>query len=576
MNKELLIIPLALLYFFLQYSCNTANSTSYSDIARDSATIERDKTAFQKNCSNCHSFRYESIGPQLGGITTQVSRDWLYHFIKDPRKMIESGDGRSKALQHKYKSVMPTLAISDEEIGEIISYLHTRQKPVVKKNSDGKQGIEDPIPDTIQMSDLVVDLEFVKQIPSSSINGKKPLARINKLSFAQNVNGLFIVDLHGKLYKLKNNQLSIYMDLPQLSPHFISDPGQGTGFGSFVFHPNFSKNGLLYTTHTESAGSGNADFRLPDSIKVALQWVLTEWKANNPAADQFQGTHRELLRADMPSVMHGFQELEFNSNAKKGSKDYGKLYLGIGDGGSVDVGFSFLPHSPERILGSIIRVDPAGSNSKNGRYGIPSDNPSISYKGEPLLKEVYAYGFRNPHRISWNKAGQMIVSNIGQSKIESVNIVLPGNDFGWPFREGSFLLDPDGDVEKVYPLPANDSIYHFSYPIAQYDHKGKGYSAISGGYQYSGSAVPALKGKYFFGDIHSGKLYYIDMSEVKEDSRTGIKEWQVSFDGKKTTLSTLCEQERTDLRFGIDAEGEIYIMTKTDGNIYKMNKVLSK
>jgi len=72
------------------------------------------------------------------------------------------------------------------------------------------------------------------------------------------------------------------MDMAKLKPEFINEPGLGTGFGSFAFHPDFAKNGLLYTTHTEAPNSGKADFTYADSIKVTLQWVLTEWKAYEP------------------------------------------------------------------------------------------------------------------------------------------------------------------------------------------------------------------------------------------------------------------------------------------------------
>ena len=108
----------------------------------------------------------------------------------------------------------------------------------------------------------------------------------------------------------------------------------------------------------------------------------------------------------------------------------------------------------------------------------------------------------------------MLACNIGQGNIESVNLIMPGHDYGWPIREGNFVLNPYGDLNKVYPLPANDSIYKVTYPVAEFDHdEGK---AISGGFEYWGTAIPQLKGKYLFGDIPSGRLFYIDMADVKQ------------------------------------------------------------
>ncbi len=106
---------------------------------------------------------------------------------------------------------------------------------------------------------------------------------------------LFILDLRGKLYKLQDNgKAAVYMDIAKLRPKFINEPGLGTGFGSFAFHPEFAKNGLLYTTHTEQAGSDKADFSYADSIHVAMQWVLTEWKTEQPGAPVFFGPRARI------------------------------------------------------------------------------------------------------------------------------------------------------------------------------------------------------------------------------------------------------------------------------------------
>lgn len=393
------------------------------------------------------------------------------------------------------------------------------------------------------------------------------------MSYQPNTGKLFVVDLRGKLYRLENGKPEVYMDMAKLRPKFINQPGLATGFGSFAFHPEFAKNGLLYTTHTEAPNSGKADFSFADSIKVTVQWVLTEWKVNDPSAATFSGTGRELLRINFVTGIHGVQEITFNPLSKPGAADYGLLYIGVGDGGAVENGYAFLAHSPEKVWGTVLRINPKGNNSANGHYGIPANNPFV--KNKNALGEIYAYGFRNPHRITWTHSGEMLVSNVGQGNIESLYLVMPGHDYGWPIREGNFVSsDVEGNLGAVTPLPANDSIYHITYPVAEFDHD-EG-AAISGGFEYEGSAIPQLKGKFLFGDIPSGRLFYVDVADLKQGKQATIKEWKITMNGSPTTLKTLCGNDRVDLHFGKDSHGELYILTKADGKIYKLSGATSK
>src|SRR5947207_6893953 len=275
---------------------------------------------------------------------------------------------------------MPSFAyLTDEEISAILAFIHSKkklEKPLLEEDTND---IKNPIPDTIKSSDLVVDLNLVTQIPRSS--NEPPLTRITKLDYQPNTGDLFILDLRGKLYRLQNGEQKVYMDIASLRPKFINQPGLATGFGSFAFHPEFSKNGLLYTTHTEPSASAKADFSYPDSIPVLLQWVLTEWKTEH-ATFPFSGKRREIFRIDMPTAIHGMQEIAFNRLAKPGDEDYGLLYIGIGDGGSAEIGHALVSEIPTHVWGSIIRIDPSGNNSKNGKYGIRRNNPFSKTENE--------------------------------------------------------------------------------------------------------------------------------------------------------------------------------------------------
>jgi glucose/arabinose dehydrogenase len=274
------------------------------------------------------------------------------------------------------------------------------------------------------------------------------------------------------------------------------------------------------------------------------------------------------MRINMVTGLHGMQEIVFNPYSKPGAEDYGLLYIGIGDGGAVENGFQFLVRNRSRVWGTILRIDPAGKNSTNGKYGIPVGNPFAKSANKKELKEIYAYGFRNPHRITWLAGGQMLASNIGHANIESINIVQKGADYGWPIREGRFLLNPLGDLNKVFALPANDKTFHITYPAAEYDHdEGK---AISGGFEYTGKAVPRLRGKFLFGDIQTGRLFYIDLKDLKQRKPAVIKEWRISINDELTSLKQLCGSSRVDLHFGKDSDGELYILTKADGKVYRL------
>ena len=576
MNKKLLVIlavTIILLSFFTQ--CNSGKSSSKYTIATDTGTIAAGELSFNKNCTGCHNFRQDGIGPQLSGVTNGVSEDWLLSFVKNSQQVIASGDKRAVELFTKYKqAVMPSFdGLDEEELKANIAFIHSHQEMVQRGSKKNSNGISNPIPEPIALSNLVVNIQPFTQITASS--NKPPLARITKLSFQPITGKIFINDLQGKLYKMNNDKPVVYLDIEKQKATFINKPGLAAGFGSFAFHPDFAKNGIFYTTHSEAPGSAKADFSYADSIKVTMQWVLTEWKTKNPNADSFAGKSRELLRVNVVKGIHGVQEIIFNPLSKPGDKDYGNLYIGIGDGGSVEEGVGFLAHSTERIWGSIIRINPMGKSSTNGNYGIPADNPFAKNSNSKTVKEIYAYGFRNPHRITWTKSGEMLVSNVGQANIESLNLVMPGHDYGWPQREGNFVsADITDNSGNIYPLPANDSIYKITYPVAEFDHdEGK---AISGGFEYWGNAIPELKGKFLFGDIPSGRLFYLDVADLKLGKLATIKEWKITINNQPHTLKEVCGSDRIDLHFGRDMQGELYILTKADGKVYKLVSATTK
>lgn len=544
-----------------------------SSFSTDTAVIERGKALFEGQCSACHNFLTSGMGPNLAGVTTEASADWLRKFIKNPIGLIEAKDERATELFQTYKTYMPSFAhLSDEDINALLAYLNTYPEKVEMQGTpDFGPAIEDPLPDTIPFSGQTIVLrEFIK-MPATAEKG--PFARINKMMPLPGSDRIFMHDIRGTIYEITNGEPQAFLYVPDYFPEFRDSPGWATGVSSFTFHPEYLTNGLFYTNHVENPYNGNtADFTFEDSLKINIQAVLTEWKHDNPGSGTFSGTKRELMRVDFVGQAHSMQEITFNPLAKPGDEDYGLLYIGMGDGSSVGTRNAYLVQDKNRVWGNMLRIDPAGNNSKNGNYGIPPGNPYVSEMEQGALGEIYAMGFRNAHRLTWDPAdGKMLASGIGQHMVEELNIIEPGRNYGWPEREGTFRFDKNGDFQKLYALPENDEAYGFTYPVAQFDHDDG--AAICGGYVYYGEQVPALRGKYIFGDIFYGRIFSVEAADLRFGHQAPISKFKVKVEG--STAKNLMEitsefNNKADLRFGIDSKGEIYVFTKADGMVYKI------
>lgn len=434
------------------------------------------------------------------------------------------------------------------------------------------QGLEDPLPDVLD-SGIVVAIEPVVVIPPSS--GTFPLTRINMLRMAPDGSGrLFVNDLRGEFWIVppETGAPILFLDFGTEFPDFIDSPGFGTGFTSFAFHPEFASNGKFYTAHSEKAGSAPADFGPPEPRSITQQNVLIEWTMTHPGADLFAGTRRELLRIDQIGNFHAFQEISFNPFAQPGDSDYGLLYICQGDSGSLILGLSHFLNRVDSPYGSILRIDPTGTNSANGQYGIPPGNPFAGSHDGSVIQERYAWGFRNCHRLAWDPADPSVlyVGDIGEANIEEVNLVVAGGHYGWPQREGTFLLNPD-DRTEVLPLPPSDP-EPYLYPVAQFDHDDG--VAIALGQVYRGSSLPSLRDKILFTDIRRGDFFFIEAAAASQGILQPVQRFKVALG--ETVLSEFVDvftHSRADLRFAEPVQGEIYLITKTDGAIWRLFEV---
>lgn len=559
----LVAVALALTISLQLKSCESAYRT-------DSASVTEGERLFMAHCASCHALHHDGIGPPLGGVTRAVAPADLKSFIRSPATSINEGNGRAIALRNRYKQLMPSYQWMDESSLEaILSFLHRKTEehniePFDAIKAGATEKLSGRLVQPVVKSDIRLRLKELIQLPRLPYS--TPDLGIATLRPHSSGDGrLFLSDQGGIIYEISGGKARIFMDMRAHISEFNIGPGLATGLGSFDFHPDYLNNGLIYITHAEKYTGQVADYRVSDSVMAEVQWVLGEWKMDDVSQRTFNGKYRELLRLHAPTFGHGAQDLAFVPGLRKDHADYGLLYWGFGDGGSNNIRMPGLGHNLRSFLGTILRIDPAGRNSNNGRYGIPDGNPFVNAADPHVVKEIYAYGFRNPHRIAWDASREhrMFVTDIGETNVEEINVVEKGGDYGWPNREGTFGIATLRDLKTVYRLSEADADL-FKKPFAQYDHS-DGY-AISGGYFYDGE-IEELRNKYIFGDIVTGRLFYVNIDPQLSDST--IYELPVDQNGKPTDLRTITGIKRLHLRIGYDRLSKrLYVITKADGKIY--------
>ena len=433
-----------------------------------------------------------------------------------------------------------------------------------------------PLNHQVMRYGVAIELADFARVPPSDTG--RPLARINYLSYApDHSKRLFVCDMHGKIYVIRNGLVLPvpFLDLASArAPYFFAEDMEH-GLLTFAFHPDYARKGRpgfgkLYTIHSERGAPDNPSIpsfygpkRPPDHIKI-----VTEWSVNPGNPNRIDpSSRREILRFAPWRQDHGGGQLGFNPNVGPGDPDYGMLYISVGDGGNsvpttgkVDVFHQ--AQDPSTPFGKILRIDPL----KSGRlsYTVPETNPFAHRKG--FLPEIWALGLRNPERFSWDRRGaqKMLIADIGQANVEEIDVGKPGANYGWSTYEGDFLVD-HSDETRLLASPSRPA--GMTFPVAEYDHS-DGF-AITGGFVYRGVRVPALTGKFVFGDIVTGDLFYADAASLEAGQKTRIYAMRVFYRGKETTFrdGVLGNDGRADLRLGEGEDGEIYVLSKRDGVI---------
>lgn len=311
---------------------------------------------------------------------------------------------------------------------------------------------------------------------------------------------------------------------PLLGGPQLATNGEG-GMLGMAFHPRAAQNGQLFLSFTTNGGA--------NGMRSVLGRVTTS------DGGRTFGQYREILSFDQVAA----------SNHKGGGLAFGKdgyLYAGFGDGGGGDDQF-VKGQTKDGFFSKILRLDVDGAPAQGRNYGIPASNPFANGGGEAA---VYAWGFRNPFRISLDReTGELWVADVGQNKWEEINRVRLGGNYGWPCREG--MHDYIGDARKC-PSKAN-----LTDPIYEYEHTAQARAkSITGGVVYRGRALAGLQGTYLFADYETKEVWTLT---VGADGKPVVA--QIN-DAGPTPASGW-------VGFGEDDDGEVYALD-LGGGIYKL------
>jgi glucose/arabinose dehydrogenase len=292
------------------------------------------------------------------------------------------------------------------------------------------------------------------------------------------------------------------------------------GLLGLSFHPNYQNNGYLYVNYT----SQNMTTRI-SRFSVS---------SNPDSADKT--SELIILEFDQPTEIHNGGQLSF------GPDNY--LYISTGDGGPGG-DTSNNAQNLSVLLGKILRID-VDNQDPGLNYAIPPDNPFIEITF--ARDEIYAYGFRNPWRFSFDSQGRIWSGDVGEVSWEEINIVQKGGNYGWVIMEGTHCFPPGTSCDTTGLIN----------PVHEYSHNGNP-ASITGGFVYEGELLPQLEGKYIFSDFITKKVWALIYDETNPNN---------------TIVEYITEAPGNISSFGIDQEREIYATTY-QGKIYKFDKVNS-
>jgi glucose/arabinose dehydrogenase len=337
----------------------------------------------------------------------------------------------------------------------------------------------------------------------------------------------FIVEQGGRIRIIQNGAvlMTAFLDISGI-PGFES--GGEKGLLSLAFHPNYQLNRRFFVHYNRR-------------VAGVLQGVLSEFTTStgNPnVADAAEKVILVVPKTPTNADNHNGGTLVFGPD--------GFLYAGFGDGGGGgDVDNN--AQNPDLLLGKLVRLDVDSAPPPGQNYVVPSTNP---VRNRPAPADtIWMDGLRNPWRFSFERGGsnaRMFLADVGQDRIEEVDIITGGNNYGWHIMEGSQCFNP----------PSTCPTAGLTLPTFEYDHS-QGDESITGGFVYRGTRIPQLVGTYVFGDFISGRVW-----GLSQDAQ-GMWQRRDLFRLPAFGLSS----------FGQAQDGELYVVDYSSGTISRIRQV---
>ena len=439
----------------------------------------------------------------------------------------------------------------------------------------------DPFPDPIETTQgvIVVGYSEFATLPDVAETPARPMRLLDEPGSGR----LFVNDMQGPVYTISyDGEVSRYLDIND--PRWgvpVESGGREQGVQSFALHPQFGEPGSagygrLYAWMDTPDTTPDPDF-VSGGGQDSHDTILVEFVAGDAGGPTYDGgPPRVLLRVEQPFRNHNGGYMAFNPLAAPGDADFGTLYVGVADGGSGGDPMG-LGQNLGVVFGKILRIQPLGSDSANGRYGIPPDNPYAGDGNDQTLSEIFASGLRNPQGLAWDPVNDnMFVTDIGQNIVEEISLVTSGANLGWNRWEGSyrFISRRAVDLNDARSEPG------LTYPVAEYgqlDPILQSRSAAGGVVVYRDAAIPQLQGRVLFADFPQGEIFHLDADALPEGGQDGLRRVLLRDGGETRRLLDIVAETterqgrdpavRVDLRFGTGPDGRLFLMNKHDGII---------
>ena len=329
-------------------------------------------------------------------------------------------------------------------------------------------------------------------------------------------NHIFVTEQPGHIRVFPNDQRVTRADTFLDISDRVNEGSNEEGLLGLAFDPDYKNNGFFYVYYSA------ADPRR----SVVSRFSVTQHDPN--LADRNSET--VIMQVAQPFRNHNGGQLAFGPD--------GYLYVGLGDGGSGGDPRGN-GQNTSTLLGSILRIDVSSVSDSQG-YELPPDNPFVGVSD--AQDEIWAYGLRNPWRFSFDeRTGTLWVADVGQNRLEEVDVVEKGLNYGWNAMEGTSCFSPGSGCDKT----------GLELPIAEYS-RSAGNCSVTGGYVYGGRGMPSLLGAYVYGDFCSGRI------------------WGLRYDGGSVTEHLLLVNSSVSITsFGQDLDLNLYILSRDDG-IYRL------